>query len=116
MPHLRFPRFRAARIRLLVLCCCCVLPAIGRDACAHATYTTDWGGFRGWELTTFRLEGAPPALSGDLERGLALSGQWKLLQGRLSGKVPPETAQRLVCLPGQYTDFGTVRDRRKPSA
>lgn len=41
---------------------------------------------------------------------------WKLLQGRLSGKVPPETAQRLVSLPGQYTDFGTVRDRHKPSA
>ena len=93
MPHLRFPRFRAARIRLLVLCCCCVLPAIGRDAGAHAADTTDWGGFRGWELTTFRLEGAPPALSGDLERGLALSGQWKLLQGR---KRPPFAARTLA--------------------
>jgi outer membrane protein assembly factor BamA len=42
----------------------------------------DWRRYQGWEVAAFRVEGAPAALAGDLQRGLAFTGEWKLLRGR----------------------------------
>lgn len=41
----------------------------------------EWGDYAGWEIRSFKIEGLPPGLRGDLKNGLGQSGKWKLIGG-----------------------------------
>lgn len=40
-----------------------------------------WEEYNGWKIKSFKLEGVPKELEGDLRTGLAQTGKWKILRG-----------------------------------
>jgi outer membrane protein assembly factor BamA len=49
--------------------------------------------FNGWKVTSFKVEGVPGEFAGDVKRGLAQTGRWRLLGGM---QRPPFHARQLA--------------------
>jgi len=56
--------------------------AISAPAQAKTPQEQQWEAYDGWQVASFRLEGAPDHLKGKLKSGLALEGNWRFLRGR----------------------------------
>ncbi len=59
-----------------------LLVGLSSGPAAGAATPDAWSSYSGWQVTSFKVEGAPADMAGDLQRGLALTGQWRLLRGR----------------------------------
>ena len=58
-----------------------LLVAAGSVVPARAETNKEWESYNGWEIKSFTLEGLPKEMKGDLSKGLAQTGKWKLLTG-----------------------------------
>jgi outer membrane protein assembly factor BamA len=79
---------RNARIALLLLTCLlgpafAVSRAEGAPAAPVELPPAAWPRYNGWQLKGFRVTGLPAELAAEGVRGLRLSGEWKLLKGRV---------------------------------
>jgi outer membrane protein insertion porin family len=58
-----------------------LLPAVMSVGQSRAETAKEWGSYEGWQIKSFAVEGVPKGLGKDLQRGLGLTGKWKLLTG-----------------------------------
>jgi len=66
---------------LILLLLLCLMVFISAVPC-RADQKTNWVLYNKWEITAFDVAGVPDAWSGELTKGLALSGRWKLFRGQ----------------------------------
>ena len=69
-----------------------VLPAVWSVGPTRAETNQEWESYNGWQIKSFTVEGVPKEFSGDLQRGLAQTGKWKLL----TGTTRPDFSVRLL--------------------
>ena len=81
-------KFRSTCLFLLLA----LLVSAGSVEPTRAESNQDWESYNGWQIKSFKVEGLPKSMKGDLANGLAQTGKWKLL----TGTVRPEFSVRLL--------------------
>lgn len=71
---------------LLLLYVLAAHPAAAKDDLPYQEYN-------GWKVTSFKIEGVPREFAGDVKKGLAQTGRWRLLGGM---QRPPFRARQLA--------------------
>ncbi len=85
------PWITASRV-LNIFLLLCLIGFLGAAPC-RAQRTPNWTQYNNWEMTGFDVTGVPDQWSHELNRGLALTGQWKLFGGQ---QRPPFSAAVLA--------------------